>query len=168
MVNTFIASSGIKTLVLKPNQSMSNEQAWHFLITLFGISLVIGVTCLYWGAWMVLPFSIFECLLLAATFYWVRWQQGYREILVLTPEAVMLKSGIGKPTFSWHSMSSGFRLMIDDTRPGHRLHLYLCGSDGVLEVGRCLNTSDKKLFIENLRKFGVRVQNSGPLTCVEF
>lgn len=168
MVEAFSSNTGHKWLVLKPNQSLTTEQFLRFLCTTFGISLTVITTCFYWGVWAVVPFATLEFLGLGCAFLWVRWQQGYREVLTISDDIISLESGIGRPTFEWCSIAKGFRVLVKYSHSGRQLTLYACNFDSVLEIGRCLNCREKKLLVDQFRTLGVRIQYSGPPACVEF
>ncbi len=169
MVEAFNLANGGNQIVLSPNQSLSSEQVLRALCTLVGMSMVVAVTFLALGVWTIIPFTLLEIIALGAAFYWVRWRQGYREVLTIDANNVRLEAGIGQPTISWAAVDHGFQLLVDQAPSWPRqISLYLCSASGFIEIGRCLNMRDKKLLVNKLRTIGVRVRHAGPLVCVEF
>ncbi len=169
MIEALNLANGGNQLVLSPNQSLSNMQVLRTLCTLFGLSTVIAVTFLSFGVWVVVPFTAMEMFALGAAFYWVRWRQSYREVLTINGDNICLETGIGRPTASWAAVGHRFQLLIDEARCWPRqITLYLCSEAGFVELGGCLNASDKKLLIDKLRTMGVRIRQAGPLVSVEF
>jgi uncharacterized membrane protein len=57
-------------IILRPNYSWSWRFNLYILYTLISISLTLGIAFLVMGAWMVLPYSILELLLLLACMHY--------------------------------------------------------------------------------------------------
>lgn len=125
--------------ILSANQSMSWQQTLIFLYLVGAVNAIIAVGCLYFGLWLVLPFSGLEMLLLTVCLYLVSHRTNSREIITIDKDQIVIESGYRRiakrQTFSRHWAK------IAITTPTHQWYAsrLLIGTHGKrVEIGRDL------------------------------
>ena len=144
--------TGEKTIVLKPNGSLSRRQAW-LLLGVCGLlmGLVAGF-CAALGAWLVLPFSGLEWILLAFCLHLSIRQSQEREVITITGDLVRVEKGRDSP-FETYKFQRAW-VMLDWVqspirgRPS-RVTLRLHGKE--VELGRFLVESERQDLARELK-----------------
>jgi len=146
------AATGEKRIVLRPNASLTRGQA----SALAGIMAVvmggIGVMFASLGAWLVLPFSGAEWLLLAYCLHLSFRSSSVREVITITDALVQLERGREKPEQTYQFQRAWVRLNLNRSPiRGYpsRLALRLHGKE--VEVGRFLVESEREALARELR-----------------
>ena len=144
--------TGEKTIVLKPNGSLSRRQAW-LLLGICGLlmGLVAGF-CAALGAWLVLPFSGLEWILLAFCLHLSIRQSQEREVITITGDLVRVEKGWGSPLQTYKFQRAW--VMLDCIQspsrgPPSRLTLRLHGKE--VELGRFLVESERQVLARELK-----------------
>lgn len=82
-------------VLIQPNRSIGWNETVVILTLSFSLAIVIALSFLFMGAWVVVPFTGLEMLALFAALYYVgRQQQGY-ELLSIGKERVSLQYWLG-------------------------------------------------------------------------
>ena len=144
--------TGEKTIVLKPNGSLSRRQAW-LLLGICGLlmGLVAGF-CAALGAWLVLPFSGLEWILLAFCLHLSIRQSQEREVITITGDLVRVEKGRDSPLETYKFQRAW--VMLDWVqspirgRPS-RVTLRLHGKE--VELGRFLVESERQDLARELK-----------------
>ena len=144
--------TGEKTIVLKPNGSLSRRQAW-LLLGICGLlmGLVAGF-CAALGAWLVLPFSGLEWILLAFCLHLSIRQSQEREVITITGDLVRVEKGWGSPLQTYKFQRAWVMLdCIQSPIRGHpsRVTLRLHGKE--VELGRFLVESERQVLARELK-----------------
>ena len=146
------ADTGEKTIVLRPNGSLTRRQAQVLLIFCGILMGSVGFAFAAMGAWLVLPFSGLEWVLLAYCLHLSLRQSQEREVITITDALVRLEKGRGRPVQTYkfqrawvmlHWMQSPIR-----GRPS-RLALRLHGKE--VEIGRFLVESERQALAKELK-----------------
>ena len=139
--------TGEKTIVLKPNGSLSRRQAW-LLLGICGLlmGLVAGF-CAALGAWLVLPFSGLEWILLAFCLHLSIRQSQEREVITITGDLVRVEKGWGSPLQTYKFQRAWVQSPIRG-RPS-RVTLRLHGKE--VELGRFLVESERQVLARELK-----------------
>ncbi len=146
------ADTGEKTIVLKPNGSLTRGQAYILLIfcgvlmgTVAGFSAALG-------AWLVLPFSGLEWVLLAYCLHLSLGQSREREVITITDDLVRVEKGRDRPEQTYKFQRAWVMLHWIQSpirgRPS-RLTLSLHGKE--VEIGRFLVESERQVLARELK-----------------
>ncbi|HEB77552.1 MAG TPA: DUF2244 domain-containing protein [Methylothermaceae bacterium] len=133
-------------LILRPNASLSPRQA-KLLVGLLGLMMAtIGLGFAAVGAWLVLPFSGGELLLLIyALSCSMRWS-ALREVITIDQDRVVIEKG---PDAKYQFIRAWFRVA---WQPGPTPKL-LVGSHGKwVEVGAFLGEEEKRALAKTLQQ----------------
>lgn len=155
-------SGGTTVITLLPNRSATWEETRVFVWAICATSLLIGVAMTMIGAWMVLPFSGLEAVLVAWLFYRVCQSTYQRQVITCETERVLVQFGTHFPKRSWQLERSRARLSV--TEPQHPLSplkLVIADTSQSIELGSFLNKEDKELALQQLRNTGLPVRRQG-------
>jgi uncharacterized membrane protein len=146
------ADTGDKTIVLRPNGALSRRQAWALLVF---CGLLMGAAAGFTaalGAWLVLPFSGLEWLLLAYCLHLSLRQSQEREVITITDALVSVEKGRECPLQTYTFQRAWVRLNWTPSpirgRPS-RLTLRLHGKE--VEIGRFLVESERQSLAKELK-----------------
>ena len=154
--------NGFPVITLLPNRSASWAQTRLFVLAVCTTTLFIGGFMAFIGAWMVLPFSGVEALLVAYLFYRVCQSTYQRQVITCGNETVLVEFGTHFPKRSWHLERQRTRLSVDDAaHPLSPPTLVIADSSHSIELGRFLNKDDKEEALKTLRKAGLQVRRVG-------
>ena len=140
-------------LVLRPNNSLTWKLNLVLLLVVAGVSLSIALSFLIAGAWVILPFSLVELILLALCIHYVAKQCARQEVITISEYEVIVEMGIRKPT-----KKACFRRIWSKffVRPGKRAQdpekVVIRSHGDELELGEFLNKEDKADLIKILRR----------------
>jgi len=144
--------AGEKTIILSPNGSLSLRQSialLAFCALLMGS--IAGVFAVL-GAWLVLPFSGLEWLLLAYCLHVSRKRSAEREVITITDAVVRVEKGRKAPTQTYKFQRAWVMLDWRESpvrgRPS-RLALRLHGKE--VEIGGFLVESERRALARELR-----------------
>jgi len=146
------ADTGENTIVLKPNGSLTRKQAWILLLFCGLLMGVVGGVFAALGAWLVLPFSGAEWILLAYCLNLSLRQSQEREVIIITDALVRVEKGRGRPSQTYKFQRAW--VMLDwmqspiRGRPS-RLALRLHGKE--VEIGRFLVESERQALAKELK-----------------
>ena len=89
--------TGDKTIVLRPNGSLSRRQGFALLAFCALLMGAIGAVFAASGAWLVLPFSGLEWLLLAYCLRLSLGDSAQREVITISDAMVRVEKGRDRP-----------------------------------------------------------------------
>lgn len=151
------------TITLLPNQSADWRQTRLFLFLICGTMLVVGLFWAVVGAWVVLPFSGLEAALVAWLLYRVSRDTYRRQVITLGTDHLRVQFGTHFPQRSWDFDRHEARLAV--TEPAHHLDgplLQLYDARHSLELGRFLNSEDKRAALASLKAAGLPARHYRP------
>jgi uncharacterized membrane protein len=147
------AVAGTFRFVLKPNASMSPRQVRGLIAVLAVAMGSIGLFFANMGAWLVLPFSGAEWLLLAVCFKLVLARSAVREVITITAHAVLVESGHGRAENTQRIQRAWVNVDCVRSRiAGHPSRLYLRRHGKSLEIGRFLVEPERQGLALELRR----------------
>ena len=141
-------------VVIRPNCSLS----WRGTVAVFSsislVSLVIALSFLSRGYWLILPFAGLELVLLGAAFYLTAWNSALREVISIRGGEIAVQKGYRQPEYT-QTFARGW-VRIELTRPqrrGYPTRLVLRSHGHEVEVGGCLNESERRRLADDLRRW---------------
>lgn len=143
-------------IVLAPNKSMTWETNKKILLVMFTVSMIIGLSFMYVGAWMILPFAGLEIMLVGIGMYYVCWKLNFKQTIAIDAESLTLQKGVYFPKQEWQWQTSQTRLVKQASH--YRMSaptLFLKHLNQSVEIGEFLNRSEKKTLRENLVDLGI-------------
>lgn len=144
--------TGERRIVLRPNASLSRRQMR--LLLAFMALLMGGIAAVFVqaGAWLVLPFSGLEWLLLAYCLRLSFRDSSFCEVITITDSLVSVEKGRHKPEQSWRFQRAWVALdLVRPTRRGHPSHLHLRLHGKCVEIGRFLVEDERRALARELR-----------------
>jgi uncharacterized membrane protein len=146
------AETGEKKIVLTPNGSLSRTQAALLVAFMAIVMGSIGGLFASRGAWLVLPFSGAEWLLLVYCLHLSFRSSSLREVITVTDALVRVEKGRDRPDQTYKFQRAWVRLNVSPSpiqgRPS-RLALRLHGKE--VEVGGFLVESERQALADELR-----------------
>ena len=140
-------------VVLRPNNSLTWKLNLVLLLVVAGVSLSIALSFLIAGAWVILPFSLVELILLALCIHYVAKQCARQEVITISEYEVVVEMGIRKPTQKACFQRIWSKFFV---RPGERAQdpqkVVIRSHGDELELGEFLNKEDKADLIKILRR----------------
>lgn len=139
-------------IVLKPNQS-ANWQTVLLLVS--AVSVVIFIIALYMasiGAWVVLPFSGAEILVIVLVNYHFLSRNARQEVIDFSEDTVTIERGINKPSQTVSMQRHWTKIKtIAPSHPWYPKKIALCSQNELVIVGNFLNEEDRELLIDFLK-----------------
>ncbi len=146
------AETGEKTIVLRPNGSLSRRQSLALLVFCALLMGTIGGVFAALGAWLVLPFSGLEWLLLAYCLRLSLKQSAQREVIIISDALVRVEKGRARPEQTYKFQRAWVTLnWVESPIRGRasRLSLRLHGKE--VEIGRFLVESERQALAKDLK-----------------
>lgn len=141
------------TIILKPNASWSWRANLYLLYTLMGVSLSIGTAFLFAGAWVILPYSILEMVVLGLCIFYCVRQCNRQEVITISEHEVMIERGIYHPVQSWNYYRIWAQFMVKSPRhPWDPAVVSIRSHGAELEIGSFLSRRDKTQLIAQLKR----------------
>jgi len=147
-------ATGAIRLVLTPNSSLTQHQA---RLLLAAMAIAMGTIALFFtalGAWMVLPFSGGEWLMLALALWWVQRKLSVIEIITIHHSTVSVDVKRLASEQSHCFEKTWLRVeRVAPVRGGYPSRLYLRRQRTSLEIGSFLIESEREMLAQELRQF---------------
>ena len=146
-------------IILTPNKSMTWETNKKILACMFVVSMIIGISFMSIGAWMILPFAGLEITLVGLAMYYVCWKLNFKQIITIEAESFLLQKGVYFPKQEWRWQLSQVQLIRQSSN--YRMSaptLFLKHLNEVVEVGDFLNRKEKKQLRECLEKHRISIE----------
>jgi uncharacterized membrane protein len=147
-------ATGAIRLILTPNSSLTRQQARWLLAAM---AVAMGTIALFFtaiGAWMVLPFSGGEWLMLALALGWVQRKLAVREIITIHERLVSVDVERLASEQSHRFEKTWLRVeRVAPRRRGYPSRLYLRRQRASLEIGSFLIESEREMLAHELRQF---------------
>lgn len=140
-------------IILQPNHSWPWRYNLYLLYTLMGISVTLSLAFLVIGAWVVLPYSLLELIVLAACMHYCVWQCRKREVITVTENDVCIEKGVNHPSEKWKYQRHWAKFLIQKPRHSWEPAIVSIRSHGrETELGNFLNKPDKTELIRQLKR----------------
>ncbi len=144
--------TGDKTIVLRPNGSLNRRQGFALLVFCALFMGSIGAVFASSGAWLVLPFSGLEWLLLAYCLHLSLGDSAQREVITISDATVTVEKGRGRPEQIYQFQRAWVMLNCAQSpvkgRPS-RLSFRLHGRE--VEIGRFLLEPERQALAKELK-----------------
>ncbi len=82
--------AGGTSLIIRPNRSLPAAGVLTLFVAVSALALAIGVGFTLAGAWMVLPFAVFQVLVVGALCRWLHRHADDCELVVVEPQRVRI------------------------------------------------------------------------------
>jgi len=140
--------------IVQPNRSLTPAgMLWFFLlVALAAISLAIRFVFL--GAWVVLPFTLFEVLGLGAAFIVYERSSRYREVIDFRKEHLLVERSGRCKVEKWEFQLYWVRLVEwKDSNSWYPGRLFLRSHGRELEIGACLTEEERQELAAGLTRY---------------
>lgn len=153
MVETHInETTGLATIVLRPNNSSSWKFNVQIVASLTFIALCISTYFALQGLWLIFPFSGLEVGFLFTCLY-LRLRANIRtEVITFDEGTVVVERGSYHAEKTWRYQRMWAKIFVKkpDTR-GYPKQVFIRSHGKELELGAFLNKRDKEILIKNLK-----------------
>lgn len=147
------ARPGSQRFVLTPNASLNGRQASFLMLGIALVMAVIAGSFASMGAWLVLPFSGAEWVLLAYCFRLGLRSCRIREVITITETLVQLERGYGTPEQIYRFQRAWVALdWTESPIKGHPSRLSFRSHGKEIEIGRFLAEPERAALASELRK----------------
>jgi uncharacterized membrane protein len=146
--------AGTCSYLIQPNQSLSWSQTLRFFYVSLFISLLIAVGFLLMGAWLILPFTGLEMLLLFAGLYWVSWRCCECEVLSIKEESIEIERFRGQQSKALIVLPRQWTRIEFQKRDDvwYSTKLQFCFRQQCVEVASHLTDEEKKRLVAEIRQ----------------
>ncbi len=146
-------SDSAGSIVVRPNRSLGREGT---ALVFCGICFVAILAALrFWllGAWVVLPITVLELLLLGVAFLVVERKTRFCETIELTDDSVSVVQKSWKSCKEWCYPRYWVQVIFSEDPSGwYPSHLYLRSHGDTLEIGACLDDRERFQLSRHLAK----------------
>lgn len=152
-------------VVIQPNCSLSWQRTIWVYCGICFVSLTIALGFSLLGFWLILPFAGLELLALAIAFYSCAVRSRAREVISIRGTTVSIQKGRRVPQEST-SFQRGWA-QVELTPPplrGYPTRLLIRSHGRAIEVGHCLNETERSRLAEDLRRWIQTPVSLCPLT----
>ncbi|MBP1148394.1 MULTISPECIES: DUF2244 domain-containing protein [Methylocaldum] len=147
------ARPGSQRFVLTPNASLNGRQASFLMLGIALVMAVIAGSFASMGAWLVLPFSGAEWVLLAYCFRLGLRNCRIREVITVTETLVQLERGYGTPEQIYRFQRAWVALdWTESPIKGYPSRLSFRSHGKEIEIGRFLAEPERAALASELRK----------------
>lgn len=149
-------------MVLEPSDSLLQQGNLGFFIAILVVSLCISVAFVFAGAWLVLPFVVFQGVALLGLGYYAKYQQEVIEVISIDREFVTVEKGRRRAEDRWCFDREQARVLVGlSDEPIDNYSVSLSGEQGMLLLGDALSQTDCEELVASLKECGLRVNEPG-------
>ncbi len=139
------------SVTAKPNCSLTPRQkVWVFVAIAF-LPLVVSIAFMIIGAWLVMPFTGLELLVLGSAFYVVHCHSGDYESITITGDNLAVEWRNYKKTGRIVFHRYWARIILRDA-PGGEQRLWLRSHGKEVEFGRYLSNTERLILAGQLKR----------------
>ncbi len=138
-------------IILQPNHSLSWRALKYFLGFMMLLSFGIALTFLFFGYWMVLPFTGLEMAALSYCLWLCLRRTSLQEVIIFSPDEIRFETGIDAPdnTQTWERFFTKIHVK-QAVHPWYRKTVALVHRGDSFEIGSFLTSPEKEELIESL------------------
>jgi len=145
----------ITRLVIGPNASLSEGQAWIFLATMAAVAFGIAAVFASRGFWPILPFAGLEIGALGLALWVTQRRNRYREVISVTDAEIVIDVGlVGQGAQTRIEMPRAWASVRIEPGPyrnsSTQLSLEYCGQR--VRIGACLTDEERARLAQRLRE----------------
>ncbi len=149
MVKTISDEGPVSRFILRPNCSLTRGQTRLFFVGISVFALLVAFRFYLLGAWVVLPMTALELLVLGVSLRMFLRSAGQVEILTLDREEVTLQRRGGGEEGEWRFQTYWLRVMLDrDDTSWYPSRLLLSSHGRAVEIGAFLTEEDREVLAE--------------------
>ena len=154
----------IRTLVLRPNRSMSWRDNRRVIAAVAAATLLVPTLSAARGQWLALPLAGIELLALALGLYYACWKLSFRQVIRVAPDSLSITEGHYYPKHRWRLDPRCAAVAVEQTEhPWDAIKITLYDRHQRISVGAFLNKQDCESLLASLVDAGLRVRsNSAP------
>lgn len=157
-----------RRLVLEPNDSLSLQGNYGFLLSLLILSLLVSLAFVLAGAWLALPVVIVELIAVTVLCYQAKLQASFLEVVSIDDTQVVVEKGRNRAEQTWCFDRQKARVLIEDTgEPFENFRLSIVGDVGMLCLADGLDTQECNELKQLLSEAGLRVVSSSHWVLLE-
>ena len=146
------ASNSAGSIVVRPNRSLGKEGTALLFCGICVVAIVVGLRFWLLGAWVVLPITVLELVLLGVAFLVVERKTRFCETIELKDDSVSVVQRDWRSKKEWCYPRYWVQVIFREDPAGwHPSHLYLRSHGDTLEVGACLNDSERLQLSQYLK-----------------
>ncbi len=144
-------NQSVGQIVLQPNHSMSWRALKYFLGFMMILSFGIAITFMFFGYWLVLPFTGLEMGVLSYCLWLCLRRGSLQEVITFSAQEVRLETGIDAPdqTEIWERFFTKIHVT-QAIHPWYRKTVELVHRGDSFEIGAFLTSPEKEELIESL------------------
>ena len=154
MVTTTRSESGDECrYILRPNRSLSWNEAKLCFAVIAGVTLTVAVAFTTLGLWPVLPFAGLELGVSGYCFYRCAANAQTCEVITVGPQVVKVEKGKTKPDDRW-AIPRAWAVVAMERHAirGHPSRLFLRSHGRRVEFGRFLNEEERRELAVDLSR----------------
>jgi len=141
-------------VVIRPNCSLT----WRATLFVFSgisvVSLAIALGFFLLGYWLILPFAGLELAVLAVALYLTARRGAHREVISIRGGEVAVQKGRRRPEQTQTFLRGWVRIeLARPPRRGYPSRLWIRSHGREVEIGGCLNESERCRLAEDLRRW---------------
>ncbi len=146
-------SQTVGQIVLQPNNSLSWQALKYFLAFMMLISFGIALTFMFFGYWLVLPFTGLEMAFLSYCLWRCLRRSSLQEVIVFSADEIRLETGIDGPdrTEVWERFFTKIHVN-QAIHPWYRKTVALVHRGDRFEIGSFLTTAEQDELIDSLHR----------------
>ncbi|HBE92343.1 MAG TPA: hypothetical protein DDW55_07375 [Gammaproteobacteria bacterium] len=115
-------------------------------------AMLIAIRFLFLGAWMVMPFTILEMMVLGGGFYAFEKATAYRELITLRGEELLVRREARDGDQEWSFQPYWVQVILQqDNKSWYPSRLYIRSHGDQVEVGTCLTDYEREKLSEDLQ-----------------
>lgn len=147
-------------IVLQPNHSWTWRANLWFLSTLALISIVIAISFLIQGYWLILPFTGLELIVLFAAIYWCVRKSHSQEVVRISVDEVVVEKGLHRVEVR-HQFERYFtRIHVEHTQGiSATQRIAITQRERRVEIGAFLSDTEKNTLVADLRSMISQLNN---------
>ena len=146
-------SESSSSITIRPNRSLTRQGMTAFFLGICAVSIAVAVRFWLLGAWVVLPISVLEMLVLGMAFRIVERDTRFCETISINGDAIQVVQKNWKSqeecSFPVYWVQILFKKDPTDWFPNH---LYLRSHGRTLEIGACLTDEERLQLKQDLER----------------
>jgi uncharacterized membrane protein len=152
----------IRTLLLRPNRSMTWNGNRQVILGLSLATLLVPTLWALRGMWLALPLAGLELLALIGALYVVCVKLGFRQVIRIEPDCVNVAEGYYFPQRDWQLDRSRTALAVQRGKhPWDAIKVTIYDRDKRIALGEFLNKEDSETLLQHLTDCGLRIRSNG-------
>jgi len=151
VVKTISEEGAVSRFIISPNCSLTRGQTGLFLAGISLFSLLVALRFYLLGAWVVLPITALELLVLGVSLRMFLRSASQVEILTMDHQEVSLQRRGGGEEGEWRFQTYWLRVMLDkDYKSWYPSRLVLSSHGRAVEIGAFLTEEDREALAEDI------------------